>query len=252
MFKRKLAALNYPSAENFDAQNQTEFRGLVLWLEDQKIRHLKIDDRAGLRQVNTPDWDKQFQSYLNSLECPKLTRREETIDWLLGLAVRLEYGDNKETYSKHNTQNVDMNGGGGDKPKLIHSNPLDNLDFTSPEFVAGVDKLADFLNIPKHPDHLITLQAVASFISTRLHPAAIQDPTSVIPEGQPFDLKANGSSNGGQQNGDIGMMEAAQILRLLHINDLRLLQTRINESIVSVQTVTANPKTDTRLGKVGR
>ncbi len=46
--------------------------------------------------------------------------------------------------------------------------------------------------------------------------------------------------------------EAAKILRLLYINDLRKLQTQINEAIVSVQTVTANPKTDTRLGKVGR
>lgn len=32
----------------------------------------------------------------------------------------------------------------------------------------------------------------------------------------------------------------------------RNLQTRINEAIVRVQAVTANPKTDTRLGKVGR
>jgi hypothetical protein len=32
----------------------------------------------------------------------------------------------------------------------------------------------------------------------------------------------------------------------------RNLQNRINEAIVSVQAVTANPKTDTRLGKVGR
>ena len=33
MFKRKLSALNYPNADSFDASNQTEFRGLVLWLE---------------------------------------------------------------------------------------------------------------------------------------------------------------------------------------------------------------------------
>jgi len=44
---------------------------------------------------------------------------------------------------------------------------------------------------------------------------------------------------------------AAKILRLLHIKELRDLQTRINETIVSVQSITANPKTDTKLGKVG-
>ena len=46
--------------------------------------------------------------------------------------------------------------------------------------------------------------------------------------------------------------DAAKILRLLHIQDMRTLQTKINECIVAIQAVTANPKTDTRLGKVGR
>ena len=46
--------------------------------------------------------------------------------------------------------------------------------------------------------------------------------------------------------------EAAKILRLLHISELRDLQTKINEAIVAVQAITADPKTDQRLGKVGR
>ena len=71
--------------------------------------------------------------------------------------------------------------------------------------------------------------------------------------------------------GDKDVDEVAAILRLLHIRDLRTLQTQvrniilitwicdyisdnfqINECIVAIQTITANPKTDTRLGKVGR
>lgn len=43
-----------------------------------------------------------------------------------------------------------------------------------------------------------------------------------------------------------------RILRLLQIQSLRQLQTHINETIVAVQNLTANPKTDTKLGKVGR
>jgi RLL motif-containing protein 1 len=46
--------------------------------------------------------------------------------------------------------------------------------------------------------------------------------------------------------------DVAKIVRLLHIHELRDLQTCINEAIVAVQALTANPKTDQRLGKVGR
>lgn len=45
--------------------------------------------------------------------------------------------------------------------------------------------------------------------------------------------------------------EAAKILRLLQVHSTRNLQTAINETIVAVQQITANPKTDTKLGKVG-
>ena len=51
---------------------------------------------------------------------------------------------------------------------------------------------------------------------------------------------------------DETLSEAAKVLRLLHIKELRHLQTSINELIVAVQTVTANPKTDQSLGKVGK
>ena len=44
--------------------------------------------------------------------------------------------------------------------------------------------------------------------------------------------------------GDPSLNEAAKVLRLLHIKELRHLQTSINELIVATQAVTANPKTD--------
>ena len=52
--------------------------------------------------------------------------------------------------------------------------------------------------------------------------------------------------------GDPVLSEAAKVLRLLHIQELRDLQTHINEVIVAVQAVTANPKTDQTLGRVGK
>ena len=50
---------------------------------------------------------------------------------------------------------------------------------------------------------------------------------------------------------DSAVNEAVKIIRLLHVTELRDLQTRINEAIVAVQAITANPKTDQSLGRVG-
>ena len=50
---------------------------------------------------------------------------------------------------------------------------------------------------------------------------------------------------------DYVINDVAKILRLLHLKDLRDLQSVINTAIIEVQSKTANPKTDSRLGKVG-
>lgn len=51
---------------------------------------------------------------------------------------------------------------------------------------------------------------------------------------------------------DPAIIQAAKVLRLAQIHKLRDLQTCINECIVAMQQITSNPKTDTKLGKVGR
>lgn len=45
---------------------------------------------------------------------------------------------------------------------------------------------------------------------------------------------------------------AASLLRLLHVADLRRLQSAVDGATVAVQELTANPRTDAALGKVGR
>ncbi len=50
---------------------------------------------------------------------------------------------------------------------------------------------------------------------------------------------------------DSGVKEASKILRLLYIQGLRALQTKINEAIVNVQALVADPRTNSKLGKIG-
>lgn len=94
----------------------------MIWLEDQKIRRYKIEDREPLR--NTEDqWNKAFSQYLLDLDCPiDSGSRAEIFDWLLGLAVQLEFSEKATFYTA--------------SPKMqqettVKSNPLDNLDCKS-------------------------------------------------------------------------------------------------------------------------
>lgn len=72
---------------------------------------------------------------------------------------------------------------------------------------------------------------------------------SLSQQGKPYPIF---ESDLGFETGDYVLNNAGKALRLMYIHDLRELQTKINECIVAVQTITANPKTDTKLGKVGR
>lgn len=243
MFRRKLTALDYHNPNGFDCTDETQLRNCIVWLEDQKIRHYKIEERGNLRNILSSEWPKAYQKYLQDLNCPfEVQERQESVDWLLGLAVRYEYGDNVEKYRK--VQPLSSNSTNNDKP----ADPLVNLDSNSPDFKAGVTALANILKIQRHDDYLVMLKAIRILIQDRLSPEAIAK-ASQNKEGIPVSLDKHLL---GFDTGDATLNEAAQILRLLHIEELRELQTKINEAIVAVQAIIADPKTDHRLGKVGR
>lgn len=246
MFKRKLTALGFNNTDNFNIQSQGEFRSLIAWLEDQKIRHYKLEERAALRALDAPGWMQAFETYLQDLGCPHKSSDTKTVlDWLLGLAVHLEYSDDPDKYVEASKKAEQDTGA----PKMVHANPLDDLDFDCQEFRQGVQALAQYLGVTQHPDHIVTLQGVCALIQERLSTTSQEAVKQRSTQGKPYPLK---ESSLGFDTGDPVLNHAAKVLRLLYVQDLRELQTRINEAIVAVQAITANPKTDTRLGKVGR
>lgn len=126
---------------------------------------------------------------------------------------------------------------------------LKEIDFHSQSFQNGVNQLAKLLHIPQHPNHLITLKAIAIFIqrdrnwaSEQLKKMSDNEETFTNLDQIPL----------GFDTGNKDLNHAVLVLRLLFINDLRLLQTQINQLLVSVQSITAHPKTDTALGQVGK
>nr|XP_048272962.1 RNA transcription, translation and transport factor protein-like [Myodes glareolus] len=172
-----------------------------------------------------------------------IQEQQEAIDWLLGLAVRLEYGDNTEKYKDLVPDNRKSNDN-----TAKNAEPLINLDVNNPDFKAGVMALANLLQIQRHDDYLVMLKAICILVQERLTQDAVAK-ANQTKEGLPVALDKHIL---GFDTGDAVLNEAAQILRLLHIEELRELQTKINEAIVAVQAIIADPKTDHRLGKVGR
>ncbi|GFV47057.1 RNA transcription, translation and transport factor protein [Trichonephila clavipes] len=246
-YQRKLEALGFMKISDFNVFCDEDFRQLVVWLEDQVIRHYAIEERTPLRKVTTPEWEDAFKKYLNDIACP-FSDREEVADWLLGLAVRLEYGDNVEKYKSITAESVNQTS--ANVPQVKPKNPLDNMDFESAEFKGHVKALAQLLCVAPHPDHLETLSACCTVIQNSFSKEALE-------KKQNAKKKGTGQQSAlemplGFETTDPVFDKAAKILRLCFIHDLRDLQTKINEIIVSVQNITANPKTDTRLGKVGR
>lgn len=106
-YKRKLEALGYEGIDEFNVFSEEQFRTLVVFLEDQVIRHYAIEDRAPLRKITSPEWEGAFKAYCDAILCP-FTDREEVTDWLLGLAIRLEYGDNVEQYRNITAENINL------------------------------------------------------------------------------------------------------------------------------------------------
>ena len=98
-------------------------RSLVIWLEDQKIRRYKIEEREPFKNSSPEKWSETFTQYLTDLDCPFIdSPRPELIDWLLGLAVQLEFTEKVDLHTKDTKMETD------EEAPTIKSNPLDNID----------------------------------------------------------------------------------------------------------------------------
>lgn len=284
MLRRKLQALEYHSASTFDPEAPADRRALAVWLEDQKIRHLKIEEREALREAGPEaKWREVFTGYLAKLDCPYdlASQQMATLDWLLGVALRYDYTDMAEnqpdlrqglatptaapgvatpTTTPTSAQQPSSSSTSG-------KSPLD-IDPTDATFRSGVEALAKIVQVTPHPDPSVLLEAVRLVIQEKLSPqaleAAAEEEEKRAEEEEAEEGKGRGRGRGvakryditprecGFEMDDPGLAEAAKVLRLLHLRELRQLQTHVNEMIVAVQALTADPKTDQTLGQVGR
>jgi len=259
MFQRKLKALGASDWQNFHIQDQSQFRKTVMWLEEARIRLYPVEQRAGLREINSPEWDKAFLKYLEDLSCaqpygPNMTPKQLNVvfDALLSQAITAEYADHASQYNAIKTSDVLQR-----KQAETKTDTATAIDCSSEQFQRGVAELATMLQLPSSSQ--TEPAAVLNVIKKRIETLRLKEEETKQSSGASSeqDLKEalshlSALPTGFGSTGDAIVDKAVCVLRLLYINDLRDLQNHINDMLVYMQEYTANPITDKRLGQVGR
>ena len=229
-FERRLLALGFPEARAFDGSNAKQASSLASWLEDRVIRQLPIEARGQLRAGDL----SALHAYLVELEAPEAVladlqgRRFPAVSsWLTLTALQYAVEDLAEGTHVERAQ-------------------------------PSVESLAAAHGVVSNPgDRAGTLQA------------ALQAARRGLPAEQGSGAKEGGGNKEGEggrdakggawsdfplgfETGDAALDEAARGLRVQYVAELRGLQSHFNGVVACAQEFTANPKTDSQLGRVGR
>ena len=239
----------YAKTVNFGSRGDVIL--LVTWLEDRKIRELEIEEREQLRKDHA-GWDATFTQYLSKLNCPfswsplsSCADYVDSLSWLISHAIATEYEDLSEQCAH-----------------LEDQQQADEMDFDAPTLAGSsavtegaaalseeVEKLGAMVALVRKPDEADPdfLQRISRQVRLFLTEGSLKSLTSQGQDGIPLEEFPLGFDTQ-----DSVVNQIAVVLRMLYISDFRELQNDLNALIVLGQEYTANPKTNSGLGKVGR
>lgn len=272
-----LEALGVPHANKFDINELPQVQQLVLWLENTKIRHYTVEDRAHLQSPDASAFQLALKKYALALECPTVYNIDKTsssnlpklLKWLLMHALSLEYQDSLDQLNAVASKAVEHSV----PPEIDTQRVLPPYsDAASDHVVAAIQEVSDILHLSSsvHPTagdrevlilqriHAITemLEVLPIFLDHKktnntnfsMGLEAVMERRGVVEEG--------GSRQDEQQDqqtqqqlllrrfplgfstGDTDVDRAATLLRMMYIKDLRKLQTMVDQGIVDVQEKT--------------
>jgi RLL motif-containing protein 1 len=236
---RKLKALSYPEVDALSLTGQAYCK-VVLWLEEEKIRLFEKNDRKALRDFSNAwyghviDYCKELGVNADGLDEKNIAAKLRVLNGLTNLAIHDIYRDKAEANEIVQAPPPKAVAAAGD----VNAQKLQEL-------IAPLNRLLESVSLPKLPADSADTDTLAALecIHARVCPPATKD------VGTPLDLD---QLPVGFHIADPEVKRAACVLRLLHGNELRDLQVRINQVINDLQKLTADPKTDSRLGRVGR
>ena len=225
-----------------------------------QIRRYPPSNRADLTSPTSDSaWRAALTRYCSDVGCPHTPTPSPDAatdaavrDWLLGHSVALAAVDagagvaaataHAVVRGREALDAADAAAAGAAQP------PFD--DAGDDATLAAVHQLADALHVGPGPP-TERAAAAASVLAERVAPAA-----ALLGAGAPAPTDAVATMLEavplGFSTGDGAVDRAAAALRFLYVRDVARLQADVDKAIGDVQAFTANPRTDTRLGKVGR
>lgn len=231
---RKLEVLSYPDLGSACLSGDSYCK-IVLWLEEEKIRFYEPKNRKGLREFGD-GWFTHVAKYAKELNVPTddfsdkdAKAKLRVLSGLTNLAIHDVYRDKveaKEIVLKAPSTTV---AGAEGKQKLQ-------------DLVPSLNKLLEQYSLPKLQPDAIDTDTVAALrcIKTRMcqkGKGSIDLDLSQLPIAV--------------ESSDPEVKKAAGVLRLLHNIEMGQLQISVNHVLNELQQLTANPKTDSKLGRVG-
>ena len=260
-------------------------RRCVLWLEDTQIRALPKSERVDLANVLSPDWPTAFSAYLARLECPHAYSHEThplVLEWLLLHATALVCHDVSPAPAPASAPLLHST----DDPRTAVLAPFPRLEAAvglmeggdDGDDTAACDARLRRVRMTLDQQRGKRLLARRQRQEARLDGVKGGDGSkdddneeeeedkdligTLIAEAYPvwnherdprFVRRGGGdetTTDGDTYHADLDRVAA--VMRALMVKDCRDLQDKIDHVIVQAQGYTANPKTDARLGRVGR
>tara|TARA_B100000780_G_C21122591_1_gene454884 strand:- start:3418 stop:4164 length:747 start_codon:yes stop_codon:yes gene_type:complete len=248
MSTQKIAqALNYPcwAVLSLAHQNITrEYRSYVSFLEHRIIRFHPAAKRPICNNtIATTEWLVIFQKYLTDIGCP-ITILKESFDvklqWLSGNAMSLYFEDlpkNQQIPSEKETKET--------KETKEITTETTEIDPNAAKFDNELRGLADAMQmqISTTPFDYMQRLSVVHKLEGSIQRLAAQSHTST-------EVITNLTSGLHVESDHVE--KAAVVMRMLHCEELRIVQNQINSILETAQEFVSNPKTDSKLGRVGR